>query len=84
MCEENEYYIISSCPICRQGYVEIVKEQSTGTLFLCCDECEAEWSTPNDIGVYGKGSRQKYGRVTVPMFDEIKERGWDIYIKADI
>ena len=76
----KEYKQISSCPICRQGMVEIVKECSTGILFLLCDECEAEWDSPEDIGVYGKGSRQKYGRVTAPTECEISDRDWTEYI----
>ena len=37
------------CPICNRGWVEIVKDISTSTLFCCCTECESEWSTPFDI-----------------------------------
>ena len=40
----NEYrYKTAWCPICRQGAIEFVKEEATGVMFLCCDECEAEW-----------------------------------------
>lgn len=37
------------CPICNQGWVEIVKDISTETLFCCCSECESEWNTPFNI-----------------------------------
>jgi len=40
----NEYrYKTAWCPICRQGAIEFVKEEATRVMFLCCDECEAEW-----------------------------------------
>ena len=37
------------CPVCEQGWVKIVKEINTDTLYLCCSECEAEWSDPDKI-----------------------------------
>lgn len=37
------------CPVCEQGWVKIVKEINTDKLYLCCSECEAEWSDPDKI-----------------------------------
>ena len=34
---------IATCPICREGRVVIAKENSSGRLYLFCEECEAEW-----------------------------------------
>lgn len=75
-------YKVSWCPVCNQGWVEIVKEKKTGILFLCCDECEAEWTNPNEIGILGKGSRFKFGKVTQPSEEEVLSKGWEKYIKA--
>ena len=49
-------YRVAWCPICNQGWVEIVKNRKSGLLYLCCDECKAEWTNPEEIGVLGKGS----------------------------
>ena len=37
------------CPICNQGWVEIVKEIETNKLFCYCWECESEWDDPARI-----------------------------------
>lgn len=42
-------YFIGNCPICRQGMQEILKERETSKLYICCDECEAEWHTPQEL-----------------------------------
>jgi len=42
-------YKVKWCPVCNQGWVEIVKDDLTGEPLLCCDECEAVWNTPEKI-----------------------------------
>ena len=77
----NEYrYKTAWCPICRQGAVEFVKEEATRVMFLCCDECEAEWDDPEDINITGKGFPFKYGRVVEPSLEDIQAKGWEKYI----
>ena len=76
-------YKVSWCPVCNQGWVEIVKEENTGMLFLCCDECEAEWTNPDEIGIPYKGSRFKFGKIIEPSYDEIVDKGWKNCIEID-
>lgn len=77
----NEFqYKIGSCPLCKQGYLEVVKEQDTCKLFILCDECEAEWENPQDALQFKNGFRFKYGKVIEPTFDEISNLGWNKYL----
>lgn len=39
-------YKIAWCPICDQGWVEIVKDSKTSQLYAYCTECETEWNDP--------------------------------------
>lgn len=80
----NYKYKVSCCPICNQGIVAIVKEEKSELLYLCCDECMAEWTTPEDVGVYGKGSRLKFGKSIEPTIEDIRASGWDKYIQDTI
>lgn len=41
-------YRIGFCKICRQGVLEILKEPSTGKLYIHCEECELLWTNPTD------------------------------------
>ena len=75
-------YKVSWCPICQQGWVEIVKEEKTGMLFLCCDECEAEWTVPNDIGI-NTGTRFEFGNVIEPTIEDIEAKDWLRYIRIE-
>lgn len=80
----NDYkYKVAVCPFCKQGWVEIVKEVDTNTLYLCCNECEIEWDLPNDVLNTIKGTRFKYGKVTEPTFEEICTKGWKDYILSE-
>lgn len=67
------------CPICNQGWVQIVKEKETGNLFLCCEECESEWNNPEQI-LGEKATRDVYGYIEDPTMDEVKEKKWDSYL----
>ena len=71
---------IGSCPICKQGMLEIVKEVKTGIYFICCDECEAEWEDPEYAIENVCGTRDKYGQITEVTFDEVKTLKWEKYL----
>ena len=76
-------YKITPCPLCLQGLVTIVKEIKTNHIFLYCDECLMEWNSPQDVLQGRFGFRFKYGRVTEPTLEEIKAKGWDIYLISE-
>lgn len=74
-------YMIGVCKICHQGYLQIVKDIETNQLYVYCDDCEAEWSNPEDAILCHNGSREKYGLISYPNYDEICNIGWEKYIK---
>lgn len=38
------------CPVCNQGWVLHYVKNATGESLYCCDECEATWQEPTEIG----------------------------------
>ncbi len=77
----NAYkYKVASCPICNQGWVEIVKDKTAGKLFVCCRECESEWDSPESITNRDLATHDTFGQITEPEYDEIMQRGWGKYI----
>ena len=77
----NDYkYRAAWCPVCQQGWIEFVKDIATGLIYLCCNECEVEWSNPEDIFDSNKGTRFKYGNSIEPTKEEILSKGWGRYI----
>lgn len=73
-------YNIGICRICKQGLLEIVKDESTEKIYICCDECEAEWDLPLDALCPKNGTRFKYGKIVYPSFEEIQAQKWDVKI----
>ena len=71
-------YNIGQCRICKQGLLEVVKDKTTGLIYICCDECEAEWNNPQDALSPQNGTRNKYGQIEYPSEDEIKKMKWAI------
>lgn len=79
----NDYrFKVAWCRVCKQGWVEIVQEISTGRLFFRCDECETCWDYYEDIQNPNTGEHEKYGRIEEPTYEEIKKKGWEKYILA--
>ena len=72
-------YNVKWCPICNQGWVQIVKEIETEVLFLLCEECESEWNNPQEIEKENC-TRDTYGFITTPTYSEIMEKGWQKFI----
>lgn len=68
------------CPVCNQGWIQIVKDVKTHKLFLLCSECESVWHDPKDIKSAKKAKRINELNITKPTIKEIKEIGWDKYL----
>lgn len=72
----NYKYKVAWCPICNQGWVEIVKDKTTHELFVCCTECESEWKSPSDATSKALATHDSYGQVVEPEYEEIVQKGW--------
>jgi len=73
-------YNIGKCRICRQGLLEIVRDEVSFKLYICCDECEAEWDLPSDALSARNGTRGKYGKIVYPTLAEIQGEEWEVKI----
>jgi len=71
---------VAWCPICSQGWVQIVRDVETKELFVMCDECESEWNHPEDVKVLDARSDINDNRVTTPTDEEIRMASWEKYI----
>ena len=79
----NHIYI-GNCPICHEyGMLEVVINDNTHTCSIMCDECFAEWKTPEDAANNVNGFREfnSTTRVRPATAEEIIEQGWEIYIE---
>ncbi|PWW17063.1 hypothetical protein DFO73_1347 [Cytobacillus oceanisediminis] len=73
-------YKVAWCPICSQGWIEIVKDVETKELFLMCEECLSEWEHPNNVTVKNVISEINDNQVTAPTHKEIRSADWEKYI----
>ena len=64
--KEAKMYNIGYCKICKQGLLEIAKDKLTKKIFICCDECEAEWDNSEDALKGINGTRNKHGEIEYP------------------
>lgn len=71
---------VAWCPICNQGWVEIVKDVETNELLLMCDECENEWDQPSEVKSFNARTEINDSRVTSPTDEEIQRVNWEKYI----
>ena len=79
------YYINNSCPICAQGMLEIVFESKALKCTISCDECSAEWNSPEDAFNHTNGFRREHhkAQVRTASLAEIDDAGWLHYIIHD-
>ena len=71
---------VAWCPLCSQGWVEIVKDVETKQFYVMCEECEDEWDHPTNVNPSKVRTEVNRNRVTTPTSEEIQGIGWDKYI----
>lgn len=52
----------------------------TKKIFICCDECEAEWNNPEDALKGINGTRNKHGEIEYPNIEDILREKWSVSI----
>ncbi|MEW4286213.1 hypothetical protein [Priestia koreensis] len=77
---ENFEFKIAWCPICSQGWVEIVKDIETKELYVMCNECENEWDHPLEVKTSKARTEINENLVTIPTIEEIQSVDWGKYI----
>lgn len=79
----NSAFYIGQCPLCREyGRLEINKNISNNEYLVMCDECSAEWKSPQEALKNINGYREsiKEGVVRNATLEEIKDIGWEKFI----
>ena len=78
----NNYYKfkVSWCPICEQGWAQIVKEKESGQLFVWCDECDSEWPSPNEVKNLDLATRGNFSEIEDPSEQDIIANDWGRFI----
>ncbi|MCL2671292.1 MAG: hypothetical protein FWF10_04575 [Clostridiales bacterium] len=72
-------FVMRKCNTC-QGEICFYTENVTNIVYLCCDDCEVEFTTPQDAATFCNGTRNKFGLSRFSTIDEIKKTQWDKYI----
>ncbi len=79
----NKIFYIGQCPICRgYGRLEVDKDISNNEYLIMCDECFAEWNSPQEAlkNINGHRENIKKGLVRSATWQEIMSMGWEIFI----
>ncbi|NDI36495.1 hypothetical protein [Chengkuizengella sediminis] len=74
---------VAWCPICSQGWVEIVKTIKSNRLHVMCSECESEWDKPDKINLKNVRTYSEKDQVSDPSIEEVQRVGWEKYILND-
>lgn len=75
-------YYIGQCPICcKYGKLEVDKDVTNNKFMVICEECLAEWNSPEDALKNVNGQRRFIrGEVRGATLEEIEELGWEQYV----
>lgn len=71
---------VAWCPICDQGWVEIVQDVVTSDLFVYCNECESEQNQPSEVNFLNDRTEINDNRITTPADEVIRSVDWEKYI----
>jgi len=72
----KNYAAIGTCPVCSQGRLVIAREIATGRLYVLCEECESEWSSPEDSREVGEAGRESHGPSTLLEREALEGHPW--------
>ena len=73
--------MIGLCPVCNQGRLLIAREKQTGTHFIACEDCEAEWESPNASHDLNRLTRGRFGESEFISLEVALNHPWKEFIK---
>jgi hypothetical protein len=78
--EQKNYAWIGVCPVCGQGRQIIARENRSGTVYVLCEDCESEWTSPPDASMVAAASRDVFGESTLLTWEEIAQHPWHAFL----
>lgn len=75
-----DFAVVGHCSVCGQGRQFVARENSTGALFVYCEECEAEWNSPADASQTQMATHGMYTTCTLVRVNELLDHDWFQYI----
>jgi formate dehydrogenase maturation protein FdhE len=77
----NNIAMIGICPVCNQGRLLIAREKLTGTHYIACEDCEAEWENPIASQDLNQVTRGRFGGSEFLSLEEAFNHPWNEFIK---
>jgi formate dehydrogenase maturation protein FdhE len=76
----KNYAVIGNCPLCGQGRLIIAKDDTTGALYVLCEECESEWESPGQSRSVDTATRDLHGRSTFLEREALDAHPWKEFL----
>ena len=67
---------IGTCPVCGQGRLIIARDDASADLYVLCEECESEWSSPEQSASIDAATRDVHGRSTLLDREDLIDHPW--------
>jgi len=84
MNSNSIFYHVGRCFNCRQGILDIVQDIKYKNFFLICDDCDAEWPSPDRITKNDQlDTDRDCGEIKNASWEEIVSLGWDKYVQGN-
>ena len=76
MSEGHNFALVGYCKVCGQGRQFIARELSSASLYVVCEDCEAEWNCPSDASMVGRALTTQHGQSEFVEVWEIAGHPW--------
>jgi len=73
-----EQVSFGQCGICGQGELIAMKLPGSSHLLLMCDDCESQWSSPEDSKSYQNALNTEFQGLVVASPEDILKAGWRV------
>ncbi|MCE9579712.1 MAG: hypothetical protein K8W52_41725 [Deltaproteobacteria bacterium] len=71
---------VGPCRLCGQGRLVISRDDSSHELFVCCEECETEWASPDATRSLEHATRDVHGRSTPLAREDLVGHPWHAFL----
>jgi hypothetical protein len=80
---EPNYAWIGVCPACSQGRQLIARNNNSGKLFILCEDCYAEWRSPEEARDLDAPAPDTSGPCTMLTREDIADHPWRKFVEGE-